>query len=219
MGNFSAFAALARATTLCFGSPVAPNFFQLFSTSFFLLSGSAPRLPRYNPAMPMAPFMERFPELGARETRSVKVPRGAPLPHGDYGFIELYCNEPGCDCRRVTILVLRPHTGWKVWASISYGWESMDFYQKWAHTSDLLDPLEWQGPYLDPMAEQTQYSPPLLDLFESIVLQSPGYEQRLKNHYQMFRATVEQEGADRTRTQCDSVGRIPARQSRSKSRG
>jgi hypothetical protein len=169
--------------------------------------------------MPMAPFMERFPELAARETRSLKVPLGAPLPHGDYGFIELYCNEPGCDCRRVTILVLRPHTGWKVWASISYGWESMDFYQKWAHTSDLLDPLEWQGPYLDPMAEQTQYSPLLLDLFESIVLQSPGYEQRLKNHYQMFRAAVEQEGADWNRTQRDAVGRSPARRPQSKRRG
>jgi hypothetical protein len=164
--------------------------------------------------MPMAPFTERFPELGARETRSVTVPHGAPLPHGDYGFIELYCNEPGCDCRRVTILVLRPHTGWKIWASISYGWESMDFYQKWADTSDPLDPLEWRGPYLDPLAEQTQYSPLLLDLFESIVLQSSGYEQRLKNHYQMFRAAVEQEGADRTRTR-----RRPARRSQSKRRG
>ena len=63
-------------------------------------------------------------------------------------------------------------------------------------------------PVSGPLAEQTQYSPRLLDLFESIVLPSPGYEQRLKNHYQMFRAAVEQEGAGRTRTQ-----RSPARRS------
>jgi hypothetical protein len=44
--------------------------------------------------MPMAPFMEKFPELGARETRSVKVPVGNPLPHGEYGFIELSCSLP-----------------------------------------------------------------------------------------------------------------------------
>ena len=167
--------------------------------------------------MPMAPFMERFPELAARETRSLKVPLGAPLPHGDYGFIELYCNEPGCDCRRVTILVLRPHTGWKVWASISYGWERMDFYQKWARTSEPLDPLEWQGPYLDPLAQQSQYSAILLDLFESI-LQSPGYEQRLKNHYQRFRAAVEQECADRNRTQRYAVGRSRTRRPQSTKR-
>jgi hypothetical protein len=43
----------------------------------------------------------------------------------------LYCDEPGCDCRRVTINVLRPETGWgKVWATISYGWESTDFYKE-----------------------------------------------------------------------------------------
>jgi hypothetical protein len=168
--------------------------------------------------MPMAPFMERFPELAARETRSVKVPLGDPLPHGDYGFIELYCNEPGCDCRRVTVLVLRPHTGWKVWASISYGWESMDFYQNWARTSEPLDPLQWQGPYLDPLAQQSPHSPVLRDLFE-FILQSPGYEQRLKNHYQLFRAAVEQQYAGRNRTQRDAVGRSPARRPQSKRRG
>ena len=82
--------------------------------------------------MPMIPFMERFPELGARETRSVTVPQRQDLPEGEYGFVELYCNQPGCDCRRVMIHVLRPETGWsKVWATISYGWESLDFYRKW----------------------------------------------------------------------------------------
>src|SRR2546428_12515041 len=84
-------------------------------------------------SMPMIPFMERFPELGARETRSVTVPQRQDLPEGEYGFVELYCNQPGCDCRRVMIDVLRPETGWsKVWATISYGWESLDFYRPWA---------------------------------------------------------------------------------------
>src|SRR5205814_215279 len=70
---------------------------------------------RYNSAMPMTPFMKRFPELGARETRSVTVPDKEDLPSGEYGFIELYCNEPQCDCRRVVVVVLRPETGWKFW--------------------------------------------------------------------------------------------------------
>ena len=39
--------------------------------------------------MPMTPFFERFPELGARETRSVTVAGRNDLPDGDYGFIEL----------------------------------------------------------------------------------------------------------------------------------
>jgi hypothetical protein len=154
----------------------------------------------------MTPFMERFPELGARETRSLTVTGRSDLPDGDYGFIELYCNEPDCDCRRVTIVVLRPNTGWKFWATISYGWERLDFYQKWASAHGPLDPLEWQGPYLDPLAEQTQYSPVLLDLFK-FILQSPGYGQRLQNHYQLFRAAVQEEGANKNGTERYQVGR------------
>ena len=114
--------------------------------------------------MPMTPFMERFPEVGARETRSVTVTNRQDLPDGEYGFLEFYCNEPGCDCRRVMIDVLRPETGWsKVWATISYGWESLDFYRKWGENAS--DPIEMKGPYLDPLNPQTKYSPALLNLF------------------------------------------------------
>jgi len=37
----------------------------------------------------MTPFVERFPELGARETRSVTVPEKEPLPSGEYRFFLL----------------------------------------------------------------------------------------------------------------------------------
>jgi hypothetical protein len=139
--------------------------------------------------MPMTPFMERFPELGARETRSVTVPPRQGLPEGDYGFIELYCDEPGCDCRRVMIDVLRPETGWgKVWATISYGWESLDFYRKWGDSGS--DAIQIKGPYLDPLNPQTKYSPALLNLFRFLI-QSPDYVAHLQRHYQMFRQSVD----------------------------
>jgi len=80
--------------------------------------------------MPMTLFMERFREVGAAESRSVTVKGRPDLPDGEYGFLELYCDEPGCDCRRVIIDVLRHDTGWsKIW--IGYGWENLDFYEKW----------------------------------------------------------------------------------------
>jgi hypothetical protein len=146
--------------------------------------------------MPMIPFMKRFPELGPAETRSVKVTGDPHLPDGEYGFIELYCNEPGCDCRRVSIIVLRPETGWrKIWASISYGWESASFYRKW---SPSQDPREMQGASLDTLNAQSQYSSALLDLFHTVLI-SPGYVDRLKRHYQMFRASVDQAGGSRAR--------------------
>ena len=146
--------------------------------------------------MPMTPFLERFPERGARETRSVTVRGMPPLPDGDYGFIELYCNEPHCDCRRVMVVVLRPETGWRrFWATINYGWESREFYQRWAQAPGG-DESEWQGPFLDPLSTQSRYAPALLELFQSL-LQSPPYVERLKSHYRLFRAAVEKEFASR----------------------
>jgi hypothetical protein len=104
----------------------------------------------------MTPFVQRFPELGARETRSVTVRGRADLPDGDYGFFELYCNEPHCDCRRVMVVVLRPDTAWnQFWATINYGWESREFYQKWAG-APAWDRDGWQGPFLDPLAVRSR---------------------------------------------------------------
>jgi hypothetical protein len=152
------------------------------------------------------PVLAKIPGTGSPPDQVLTVTGRNDLPDGDYGFIELYCNEPDCDCRRVTVVVLRPQTGWKIWATISYGWESPDFYQPWAKAPDPLDPSEWQGPYLDPLAEQAQYSPVLLDLFQ-FLLQSPGYVQRLKNHYQLFRLAVEEELAKREGTERSQLGR------------
>ena len=138
--------------------------------------------------MPMIPFVERFRELGIRETRSVIIADRDELSAGEYGFFEFYCNEPECDCRRVIICVLRPETGWgEVWATIGYGWESLDFYRDWSHGHS--DPVEMKGPYLDPLNVQTDSSPALLDIFRSMI-ESPEYVERLKTHYRMFRDSL-----------------------------
>jgi hypothetical protein len=172
---------------------------------------------RYNPAMPMTPFFQRFPELGARETRSVTVNGRNDLPDGDYGFIELYCNELHCDCRRVMVVVLRPDTGWnQFWATINYGWESLEFYRKWAGAPGW-DRGSWQGPFLDPLATQTRYASALLDLFK-FLLQSPDYVERLKNHYQLFRASVEKDlPSSEGRPRPPVVAKNPPRRNRKRS--
>lgn len=51
--------------------------------------------------------------------------------------------------------------------------------------------VEMKGPMLEPPNVQTEYSSTLLEMFRTLV-QSPGYVQRLKRHYEMFRATVEE---------------------------
>jgi hypothetical protein len=61
-----------------------------------------------------------------------------------------------------------------------------------------------QGPSLDTLNAQSQYSSALLNVFRS-VLQSPEYVERLKRHYQMFRASVNQAGAPRARHEIDRL--------------
>jgi len=138
----------------------------------------------------MIPFMERFPDLAARETRCVTVFGRSDIPDGEYGFLELFCDEPGCDCRRVMIAVLRSDTELnKIWASINYGWESIEFYKQWGGA--WCTQADAKGSFLDPVSPQPAYSPALLTLFRSL-LRSPDYAKRIQSHYEIFRQTVDE---------------------------
>jgi hypothetical protein len=135
----------------------------------------------------MVPFYTRFRDLAFKEMRSATV-RGMPgLPDGEYGFLELYCDEPGCDCRRVVIDVITPTTGPKIWATINYGWESLEFYEQWIRDKETA--RECYGATLDPLNPQTEYSDALLQLFKHI-LQDEAYVERLKRHYQLFKSDL-----------------------------
>jgi hypothetical protein len=150
----------------------------------------------------MAPFVGRFPELGMKETRTVATRNSESVPDGEYAFVELYCNEPGCDCRRVFVQVLRGDTGWsRIWATINYGWEDLDFYRRWGHGSfPEADLPELKGPSLAAMAPQSKYADFFLGMFRSL-LAGPGYAQRLQKHYEMFRAAIDSESAGSSRHQ------------------
>lgn len=71
----------------------------------------------------MVPFVDRFPDLAARETRVVILPQPAGgLPADRYGLLELYCADLACDCRRVLLQVRTERQPRKVLATINYGW-------------------------------------------------------------------------------------------------
>ena len=157
--------------------------------------------------MPMIPFMERFPDLAARETRSVTVSGRTDIPDGKYRFLESFCDEPGCYCRRVMIAVLRADTDLnKIWASINYGWESVEFYKQWG--GSWVTAANSKGPFLDPMNPQTPHSPALLKLFR-LLLESPDYVTRIQTHYRIFRQTVDnQHSPSHTRQSTPFRGRL-----------
>jgi hypothetical protein len=136
-------------------------------------------------------FFHLFPDIGLNETRSVVILPGTDekLPPDEYGFLESYCNDPGCDCRRVYFNVITPTSSAPL-AVISWGWEDLEFYRKWSKFSPDDISKERRGPILAPMAPTTPLSEPLLALFEEVLLQDPAFIERIKRHYAMFRKAV-----------------------------
>ncbi|NMQ07902.1 hypothetical protein E4Q08_23035 [Candidatus Accumulibacter phosphatis] len=141
----------------------------------------------------MLAFFERFGDLAFEEMRVLTVPPGNPVPADEYGFLEFYCTDDDCDCRRVIIKVVGRKSADKVWATISYGWEQAAFYRKWSRGTENAH--EWQRPTLDPLNPQSSHARDFLAAFEQMI-QDKTYVDRLKRHYEMFKKSPQQPGRE-----------------------
>ena len=141
--------------------------------------------------MSFAPFDEYFRELAEAETRVVTIPPGgiSGLPADAYVFSEMYCNESGCDCRRVFFTVFSESQK-RAEAVVAYGWETKAFYAKWLGNSDLATLVELQGPILNPGSPQSPLAPAILKLTEEVLLKDPAYLDRIKRHYALVRQKI-----------------------------
>lgn len=139
-------------------------------------------------------FHQVFPDVGVTETRTV-----TEIADGEQGdtllFLEMYCDEVGCDCRRVFIEVDsvkaleagRP----ALVATLVYGWEPAQFYRDWArHPLTAYELLDLKGPTFPMGSPQTARSDEMLAYFKDM-LKDRQYVERLKRHYARFRAAVE----------------------------
>jgi len=143
--------------------------------------------------MPYRFFHALFPKMAEEETRSITVPAGnsqTDLPAGDYAFCEMFCDEPGCDCRRVFFYVLASFRQGPE-AVIAWGWESPQFYVNWMGDDDPLVIADLMGPCLNITSPQTELSRPLLDLARDVLLQDKAYVERVKRHYRLFRERID----------------------------
>lgn len=130
--------------------------------------------------MDFEPLSFRFPELGPRETRFVEV-RGNPygIPNGTYDFVELYCVDPSCACRRVRVCVFCredkvPGVPPEALAVLEWRWPSRPAPER--EPARLLD-------------SPVEYGKALLGLFEEL-LEDPAYAERVVAHYQAVRETL-----------------------------
>jgi hypothetical protein len=170
--------------------------------------------------MPYQLFHNLFPEKAERETRSIIVLENSDsgLPPGEYGFLEMFCNEVDCDCRRAFFYVVSSLRE-DVEAVIAWGWETADFYAQWMGDDDPLFIAEMQGPTLNLTSPRTDLAPAILDLFRDVLLRDEAYLARVKRHYKMFRKKIDggspgksrSRRARRKRKGCGSSGTAAAR--------
>lgn len=140
--------------------------------------------------MGMIAFMSVVRDLAVQETRTVTTSDWPGLPDAEYGFIENYCDDLRCDCRRVLVNVVARSAPRHILATVNYGWESVEFYTRWLH--DGKSARRAASATLEPFGQQTDLAPALLEVFKAVVLPDPVYVERLKRHYQIFKDALRQ---------------------------
>jgi hypothetical protein len=142
--------------------------------------------------MPYSSFKDKFPNV---DNLILDVSSDPVLPPGRYGIFELYCADPGCDCRRVMLSFMDLSTR-EIKADIAYGWGSKQFYSDWLGDKDPL-PVKMikikglQGPILNPLSYQSEIAPALLEIVKSMVVTNKLYLSRFKKHYRMYKDAID----------------------------
>jgi hypothetical protein len=127
------------------------------------------------------PFAVVFPEIGAEETRCLYVLQKDQVEVGCYGFCELYCIDPACDCQIVRFIVMTPDG--RTEAIITYGWNDKAFYDEAFSSDDHNFP----GPdfaFLEPQGPHAKY---FLNFCKEVLITDDSYVERLKRHYALFK--------------------------------
>jgi hypothetical protein len=137
-------------------------------------------------------FMDFFPEIAEKETRRIILRNDPRIPDGEYAFLDSFCEDKDCDCRRVYFEVLQIDPDYEpiYAATISYGWEELNFYLSWSPHTSMEMATDMKGPILQPLQRQSPYAEKFIELFESKFLIDPAYIDRIKRHYILFKAKL-----------------------------
>lgn len=112
-----------------------------------------------------------------------------------YKFVETFCGEPGCDCRRVIFQVVSAKAQ-RLEAAIAWGWESERFYRRWmgprATREDIADLM---GPILNPGAPATERAADLLKVVRMALIPNRDFVAGIKARYIEFKTEIEERHA------------------------
>jgi len=122
----------------------------------------------------------------AHQVRTVSIKQHPQLPDGEYSFIDTYCADPACDCRKTMIQVM--HNGNPV-SIISYGWESATFYEKWMFSSAKDDSMpKMHGASIDITSPDLVRADGILALFNALL--NDIWIAKFKHHYDEVKVAV-----------------------------
>lgn len=125
----------------------------------------------------------------AHQVRTVSIKLSPQLPDGEYSFIDMYCADPGCDCRKTMIQVM--HKGELV-SVINYGWEPAPFYEKWMGSSATENPIStMHGASIDITSPDLVSRGGILALFNALL--NDIWIAKFKRHYKAVKNATEKE--------------------------
>jgi len=99
--------------------------------------------------------------------RTVTISDDRRLPDGEYKFVEHYCTDKDCDCRKTIIRVFHED---RCVSTVDYGWEDPKFYLKWLKsTKDKEMAQEMSGLSIDFMSPDLVSPEAILALVEHLM--------------------------------------------------
>ncbi len=141
--------------------------------------------------MDFIPFHKCFPEIALKETYILTLLKNdAKVPEGDYFVIENYCLDKTCDCCKVMINVIPKNSKHDILATIGFGWESPEFYRKWAY-GDKEIAVIMEGTHVELGGIQSIYTRFFLEQLNLIILQDKDFTAMIKRHYRLFKNMLE----------------------------
>jgi len=123
------------------------------------------------------------------QVRTVTINQSPQLPDGDYSFIDTYCADPNCDCRKTMIQVMHNE---KIVSIINYGWESAAFYENWWGDDSIDIPMpKMHGASIDITSPDLVDRNGILSLFNALL--NDIWVAKFKHHYREFKVAISKE--------------------------
>ena len=117
------------------------------------------------------------------QIRTVTISDDPRLPDGEYKFVDYYCTDKACDCRKTIIQVF--HENRHV-STVDYGWETPKFYLKWQKsTKDKKMAQDMSGLSIDFMSPDLVSAEGILALVKHLMDEK--WRATIKENYRLVR--------------------------------